>query len=192
MRDSPSVNDTLLRREYQASATFFLEDQLKDANHSHRLNRTMPVPNHPNSDGAQTDATPMDELCNCFSLRRAARTVTRQYAETMRDTGLQATQYSILAMLSAGERLSISELADDLGLERTSMSRTLRPMEREGLVALSSEGFRRKRAIELTAAGFSRYQECLPLWRTAQARFAKKYSPEQLNQLHSLLALIGE
>jgi DNA-binding MarR family transcriptional regulator len=72
----------------------------------------------------------------------------------MRDTGLQATQYSILAMLSDGERLSISELADDLGLERTSMSRTLRPMEREGLVALSSEGFRRKRAIELTAADF--------------------------------------
>jgi len=95
-------------------------------------------------------------------------------------------------MLSDGERLSISELADDLGLERTSMSRTLRPMEREGLVALSSEGFRRKRAIELTAGGFSRYQECLPLWRTAQARLAKKYSPGQLNQLHSLLALIGE
>lgn len=165
---------------------------MKDANHTHRLNRTMPVPNHPNSDGAQTDATPLDELCNCYSLRRAARTVTRQYAEIMRDTGLQATQYSILAMLSDGERLSISELADDLGLERTSMSRTLRPMEREGLVALSSEGFRRKRAIEVTAAGFSRYQQCLPLWRTAQARFAKKYSPEQLNQLHSLLALIGE
>ena len=74
----------------------------------------------------------------------------------MRDTGLQATQYSILAMLSDGERLSISELADDFDLERTAMSRTLRPMEREGLVALSSEGFRRKRAIELTAAGFTR------------------------------------
>jgi DNA-binding MarR family transcriptional regulator len=59
----------------------------------------------------------------------------------MRDTGLQATQYSILAMLSDGERLSISELADDLGLERTSMSRTLRPMEREGLVAHSLKLF---------------------------------------------------
>lgn len=165
---------------------------MKDANYRLSSNSNIPMPHHPDSGGAQADATPLDELCNCFSLRRAARTVTKQYAETMRETGLQATQYSILAMLSGGERLSISELADDLGLERTSMSRTLRPMEREGLVALSSEGFRRKRAIELTAAGFKRYQKCLPLWRAAQARFAKKYSPEQLNQLHSLLALIGE
>ena len=110
----------------------------------------------------------------------------------MRESGLQATQYSILSLLSSGKSRSISELADDLGLERTSMSRTLRPMAREGLITLSEEGFRRKRTVEVTSAGRARYEECLPLWRTAQARFAQKYNPEQLNQLHALLALAGD
>lgn len=154
--------------------------------------KPIPLPRHPDEGGAQSDAVPTAELCNCFSLRRAARAVTRQYAEAMRESGLQATQYSILALLSGGERRSISELADDLGLERTSMSRTLGPMEREGLVSISSEGVRRQRKIELTASGRARYAQCLPLWRKAQARFAQKYTPEQLGQLHSLLALTGD
>lgn len=156
----------------------------------HRI--SLPPPRHPHDGGAQADAIPTLELCNCFSLRRAARAVTRQYAETMRESGLQATQYSILGLLSSGKSRSISELADDLGLERTSMSRTLRPMAREGLITLSEEGFRRKRTVEVTSAGRARYEECLPLWRTAQARFAQKYNPEQLNQLHALLALAGD
>lgn len=136
--------------------------------------------------------TPLLDPCHCFALRRAARAVSREYAEIMGETGLKHTQFSLLAILAEGGQHSISDLADIVGLERTSLSRTLRPLQNEGLVDVASEGYRRKREVSITAVGKARFEAGLPLWRKAQARFAEKMGTENIQSLRSLLAISGE
>src|SRR5262245_41728477 len=92
--------------------------------------------------------------CFCSALRRAGRAVTQHYEAAFRGTGLRATQFTILATLAQTEPMTMSELADLLGLERTTLTRNLRPLESKGWIraASDSEDLRRRR-IGLTAKG---------------------------------------
>ena len=132
-------------------------------------------------------STPVEDPCNCFYLRRAARLVTRQYAETMKAAGLKSSQFTILAIISKYGRLTITELANKMGLERTSLSRTLRPLEKDGLIIISEEQERRRRYIELTKPGKAAYKKALPLWNEAQHQFKEQLGAEDLKTLKSLL-----
>lgn len=102
--------------------------------------------------------------------------------------GLKHTQFSLLAILSRGEQKSISLLADLLGLKRTSLTRTLRPLENVKLVERADEGYRRQKMIRITAAGLEKYRQSLPLWRKAQARMSARLTSAEKDQLHSLLS----
>jgi DNA-binding MarR family transcriptional regulator len=104
-------------------------------------------------------------------LRRAARLVTRQYAETMKSTGLKSGQFSILASLSLKSTQSITELAERMGLERTSLSRTLRPLEKDGLINITEEQEKGRRFVEITKQGRATYKKALPLWNEAQSQY---------------------
>ena len=136
--------------------------------------------------------TPFEDPCSCFYLRRAARLVTRQYAETMKAAGLKSSQFSILSMISHHGRLTITELADKMGLERTSLSRTLRPMAKDGLLSISEEQEKRRRFIELTKQGKVAYQKALPPWNEAQRQFKKQLGAADLKSLKSLLKRTAE
>ena len=133
--------------------------------------------------------SPADNPCHCFALRRAARTVSREYSEVMGPIGLKHTQFSLLAILSYGEQQSISTLAELLGLERTSLTRTLRPLESQRLVERTDEGYRRQKMIRITAAGMEKYEQGLPLWQAAQARRNARLTGDERAQLHALLDL---
>lgn len=141
---------------------------------------------------ATAPLTPYDDPCSCFYLRRAARLVTRQYAETMKDAGLKSSQFSILSMLSFNGQLTITELADKMGLERTSMSRTLRPMEKDGLITISAEKEQRRRYIALTKQGASTYKRALPLWNKAQSELKQQLGESDLKLLKTLLKRTAE
>ncbi|PCJ23382.1 MAG: MarR family transcriptional regulator [SAR86 cluster bacterium] len=136
--------------------------------------------------------TPSDDPCSCFYLRRAARLVTRQYLETMKGTGLKSSQFSILAMVSHHGSLTITDLADKMGLERTSLSRALRPMEKDGLLSISEERERRRRFVELTKQGREDFKKALPLWNKAQQQFKKQLGAQELKTLKSLLKRTAE
>jgi len=110
--------------------------------------------------------------CHCMALRRAARRISEIYDEALASTGLRATQFAILAALSVGDGMNVNELAERLDLDRTTTGKNLRPLERDGLVAVGvSEADRRSRAIALTAAGRKKVGAAYPLWRGAQERF---------------------
>lgn len=136
--------------------------------------------------------TPFDDPCSCFYLRRAARLVTRQYADTMKAAGLKSSQFSILSMLSYHGQLTISELAEKMGLERTSMSRTLRPMEKDGLITISDEKDHRRRYIALTKQGVATFKRALPLWNKAQGELKLQLGESDLKQLKTLLKRTAE
>jgi DNA-binding MarR family transcriptional regulator len=114
--------------------------------------------------------TDMRDACTCFRLRHASRIVTRAFDEALRPVGLRSGQFSILAALSAVDEPSISDLAEGLGMDRTTLSRNLQPLEREGLIALTPETAARARTVRLTAAGRSRFAAALPLWQAVQAK----------------------
>ena len=134
------------------------------------------------------DESPLD--CYATALRKASRRVTQLYEEALAGTGFTATQFAILAELSTRGNTppSVAELARALVLERSALGHTLRPLERDGLVALeaSPEDARRKQ-VKLTAQGRARLRKAIPLWRTAQARFAERLGEEEAASLRGTL-----
>jgi DNA-binding MarR family transcriptional regulator len=98
----------------------------------------------------------------------AARAVTRLYDDTLRSVGLRATQLAVLAAVGGDEVVSITGLAKFMGMDRSTLTRNLAPLEREGLIRVGVEGWRRSRTVEITKKGRSRLREALPLWEMAQ------------------------
>mgnify|MGYP003671916996 CR=1 FL=1 len=110
--------------------------------------------------------------CTCFNLRKAARAVTLSYDAALRPAGIKATQFSILATLDKKGPLPMTRLAEDLLVDRTALSRNLKPLERDGLVRLASETDQRVRLVTLTADGQRVFARALPLWEARQAEIA--------------------
>src|SRR5512147_2316199 len=93
------------------------------------------------------------DTCMCHKTRMAARAITRAYDDALRSTGLRATQISVLAAVGARGALSIKSLADSLEMERTTLTRNLRPLEERGYVLLAPERRHRSRMLTLSKAG---------------------------------------
>ena len=120
------------------------------------------------------DARRMIETCACHRLRVAARGVTRDYDEGLRPVGLRATQVALLAAIAAEGASSMASLARALGMDRSTLTRNVTPLERDGLLELGGEGWRRSRALALTPKGRARLEAALPLWERAQRRLRQK------------------
>lgn len=125
--------------------------------------------------------------CNCLAVRQASRQITQLYDQALGRVGLRATQYSILSKLARLGPLSVNELAAEMVMDRTTMGRAVRPLEREGLLAIGPGKDGRTRALRLTAAGAARYEAAHPLWQEAQARFEKFYGAQDAADLRRAL-----
>jgi DNA-binding MarR family transcriptional regulator len=133
------------------------------------------------------DTRKIVESCACHRIRVAARAVTRAYDDALRPVGLRATQLALLAAIDAEGALSISALARVAGMDRTTLTRNLAPLEREGLVALGAEGWRRARTLDLTAKGRSRLEEAVPLWEKAQRRLKRSLGARRWDDVRNSL-----
>jgi DNA-binding MarR family transcriptional regulator len=127
------------------------------------------------------------EGCICHRIRMAARAVTRAYDDALRPVGLRATQMALLAAIDAEGALSIAALARLAGLDRTTLSRNLAPLERDGLVAVGAEGRRRARTLDLTAKGRSRLEEAVPLWESAQRQLRRSLGARRWDDVRESL-----
>src|SRR6266853_1185276 len=115
----------------------------------------------------------LEPPCACTSLRRATRLVTAAYDRTLAPSGLRVTQFSILRTLGRLGPLTITRLAAEAALDRSTMGRNLDPLERRGLVRIEAgHQDQRERVVHLTAAGEAAVESALPCWRAAQARVA--------------------
>lgn len=110
--------------------------------------------------------------CACHKVRMAARALTRSYDDALRSTGLRATQVSVLAAIAVDGSTSITALAEVIGMDRTTLTRNLRPLERARLIAIGQEGARRARRLSITPQGRARLKQAIPLWRAAQDELA--------------------
>ena len=125
------------------------------------------------------------ESCACHKVRMAARAVTRAYDDALRPVGLRATQLAVLVAIAVEGAMSITALAKFMIMDRSTLTRNLRPLEKEGLVAVGLEGWRRSRTLEVTEKGRSRLGEALPLWKQAQETLRRKLGEQNWVNIHS-------
>jgi DNA-binding MarR family transcriptional regulator len=121
--------------------------------------------------------------CVCAGMRRAARAVTRHYQRHLRGTGLRGSQFSMLVALINGGPVPIGRLASRLGLERTTLTRNLRPLEKQRWVKISGDEDGRVRFVAITAKGRAAAAAALPAWRAAQASVGPKLKELRLVEL---------
>src|SRR5262249_11118875 len=114
------------------------------------------------------------ENCVCHRTRMAARAVTRLYDDTLRSVGLRTTQLAVLVAVGNDNVVSITALAKFMGMDRSTLTRNLTPLERDGFIRVGNEGWRRSRTVEITKKGRSRLREALPLWEKAQETLRRK------------------
>jgi DNA-binding MarR family transcriptional regulator len=136
--------------------------------------------------------TPTPDLslphCNCLALRQAARHVSQFYDQYLAPSGLRTTQFSILAKLKRRGPTTINALAQELVMDRTTLGRTMLPLERDGLIAIK-EGTvdRRSKELTVTETGTRRLQQAGKLWVEAQKDFETRFGAGRADALRTML-----
>jgi DNA-binding MarR family transcriptional regulator len=106
--------------------------------------------------------------CVCAAARRKSRELTRAFDKAMRGSGVRGAQFTLLATLVQTGPLPTTRLADFLGLERTTLTRNLRPLIRDGFVRIDEDEDRRVRKAAITRAGEEAARHAFPFWKRAQ------------------------
>ena len=115
------------------------------------------------------------ETCVMQHLRKTARGVTQLYEESLKQVGLTAGQFSTLVAVARNESVALTPLAEELGMDRTTLTRALSPMERNGWIHTAiRDGDARVRTVELTEAGRDLLAEATIRWREAQDAALKR------------------
>ena|SRR5436190_507781 len=125
--------------------------------------------------------------CNCLALRQAARHVSQLYDGYLAAEGLKTTQYSILSKLNRLGPLSINELAKSMVMDRTTLGRAVRPLERDRLLTIGPGDDGRTRRLKLTPAGQARLKAAMVKWREAQKEFELSFGVREAAELRSVL-----
>ena len=121
--------------------------------------------------------------CFNFNLRKASRMITRHYDDALEEAGLRSTQFSILAAIARHDSVSLSHLADLLVMDRTTLSRNLKPLEKMKWIQYARNADRRKRVLELTPEGWEILGAAFPLWEKAQDALLKRLGEENSREL---------
>jgi DNA-binding MarR family transcriptional regulator len=130
--------------------------------------------------------------CIGFNLRKANRAVTQFYDEMLRPTGIRVTQYSLLTALKIIGPVLVTDLAEKIVMDRTTLSRNLDVMEKQGLVNVAPGEDRRTRWVTITEPGSAVLLEAYPLWQQAQAKIRESMGEERLQVLMTDLSALIE
>lgn len=125
--------------------------------------------------------------CASFNFRRTARGVTRLFDLAFQQTGIRSTQFTILVGIAKTQPASIGSLADLLVIDPTTLTRSLRLLEKDGLLAVSERSAMRQRFVTLTPEGERTLARSLPAWRAAQERFVQAVGSERWDRLRDEL-----
>jgi DNA-binding MarR family transcriptional regulator len=132
----------------------------------------------------------METECYCTSIRRATRKITALYDAALEPVGINVAQFGLLRRLdrSSASPLSIQELADRSELERSTVARNVRVLEKHGFVELGgSTEDRRSSTILLTDEGLAALEQGVPLWHDAQRQVEEMLGQQTASKLRSVL-----
>ena len=129
------------------------------------------------------------KICFCTMIRIASRKITKAYDDALRDSGLRISQFALLATLKFDGNSTLTDMADLLGLDRTTLTRNIRPLIRRGLIAVRSGNDKRRRILVLTEDGREVLEMALPQWREIQNQISKILGQENKEALTNSLNL---
>jgi DNA-binding MarR family transcriptional regulator len=127
---------------------------------------------------------------NCMGLhiRRASRILTQVYDAALRPTGLEVNQFTLLVAIHLFESVPITQLAQELFADQTTMTRNVKLLEKQGLVAITPGKDRRIKLVSLTTEGQAVLTLALPLWEQAQMKLMQHFGEQKWQTLLSLLS----
>jgi len=114
--------------------------------------------------------------------------MTALYDDALAKSGIKITQFSLLRAVERNEPASVTALAEDLDLDRTTLARNLNPLERDGLIEVAAGRDRRVTEVRLTAMGRKAIAKALPLWQKAQEEVGRRFAAGKLDQLRAIAA----
>jgi DNA-binding MarR family transcriptional regulator len=130
--------------------------------------------------------------CGSLNFRRTARAVTRLYDQAFQGSGIRSTQFSILVAVAKTQPTSVGALSAVLVIDSTTLTRSLKRLQKEGLLTVSLRAAKRQRFVSLTPIGEQLLADSLPAWRAAQARFVQAMGSEYWIHLRAELERLAE
>jgi DNA-binding MarR family transcriptional regulator len=116
---------------------------------------------------------PLPTPCLCAALRQASRAVTRIYDDELRETGLRTTQHAVLRLLGRVGEVRKGDLGEMASLDETTLTRSLRLLEKSGWVAFRAGADRREKLVAITDAGKKKLEQARPAWTRAQRKMQR-------------------
>jgi DNA-binding MarR family transcriptional regulator len=123
------------------------------------------------------------DSCTCGKLRQAARAVTLLYDKAFESSGLLSTQLGVLHIIYNSAYITISQLAGALGMDRTTLTRNLSVLARQGLIKISSGKDHRTRIVTITSKGRTYVAKAIPLWNEVQRNVKQQMGENSWSQL---------
>lgn len=125
----------------------------------------------------------VSQSCANAGLRRATRAVTQLYDHILAPSGLLTTQVTLLVTCAMTGSVPLTTLADTLVMDRTTLARNLKPLEKQGLIKISEGKDRRVRMVALKQRGYAALAAALPLWKKAQTQIEEGFGVTHLKGL---------
>ena len=114
------------------------------------------------------------KACVCHNLRRTSRAIT-QFYKLLGPSGITITQLALLRAISIGNSSTITNISKEMYMDRTTLTRNLDLLEKQGFIQIQSSSDRRKRIVTLTNRGKAQMTKALPLWERAQDSIMEKF-----------------
>ena len=157
------------------------------------LHTLMPRPKQPLGKTLVADARAAVDACAGWNARLAARRITSFLNRRMQDSGLSLAQFSLMAQIAAARDDTLSELAQRIGLDQSTLSRNLQVLEGAGLVEIATtDTDARRRAVWLTEKGARSLEAGLADWKRAHGELAKRLDPDAARRLALAAAALEE
>jgi DNA-binding MarR family transcriptional regulator len=132
------------------------------------------------------------DTCLCLRVQRASRAIGRMFDDAFRPYGLTNFQFSLLMMLNRPSPPTIGTLAENLAMDRTTVTANLKLLERRGLLAVRrDDNDSRVKLVTLTSAGRSLLAKCVERWQAANDAMRTRVSANELGSLYANLDAIA-
>ncbi len=135
----------------------------------------------------------INKQCCCFNLRKITRAVTQLFDHCLEKIGIRATQFTLLVTLASTHAKTLTDIADELIMDRTTLTRNLKPLERNALIKSIITIDKRAKSYALTDKGHAVLNQALPLWEITQNNLVELLGQDRyhnlLGELNKLLSV---
>ena len=139
------------------------------------------------SANANANTSSQPQGCTNFKLRQLLRSVARLYDAQMAHSGLKTTQYSLLSHVAALGPVAPNELATQMGMDASTLTRNLRPLVDQGWCEQGPGADARSRSVTITPAGRAKHSQAKAHWKRAQLSLNERLGADQVVALHAMI-----